>query len=412
MSSEALESLWRPWLPPLLSAALALIVVVIAWRVCVALLHRLTRGRPVARLFLESAEGLSLATVALVALQLVMQSAPNGLVGIDALRHLNSLALIAAATWLAVRLFGAVADAVALLYPVNVRDNLLARRIQTQTRLLMRALASAAVLVGIACALLTFPSVRSIGASLLASAGIAGLVVGIAARPIVGNLLAGLQIALTQPIRLDDVVVVEGEWGRTEEIGRAFVTIALWDQRRLVVPLQYFVEKPFQNWTRSSSEILGTVFLWVDYGMPVDPLRAELRRICETAAEDRKSTRLNSSHMSISYAVFCLKKKKCENERRQSMRPRPTHMLWTPATRLPFITCILIAFGLPAAAAATGSRVQAILHANQLAVGPVPKAGLAIYHYGYSGNGLTGYSFLNTAPTEIYTLSLHDALPI
>jgi small-conductance mechanosensitive channel len=285
MSSEALDSLLRSWLPPLLSAALALIVVVIAWRVCVALLHRLTRSRPVARLFLESAEGLSLATVALVALELVMQSAPNNLVGIDALRHLNSLALITAATWLAVRLFGAVADAVAVLYPANVRDNLLARRIQTQTRLLTRALASAAVLVGIACALLTFPSVRSVGASLLASAGIAGLVVGIAARPIVGNLLAGLQIALTQPIRLDDVVVVEGEWGRIEEIGRAFVTIALWDQRRLVVPLQYFVEKPFQNWTRNSSEILGTVFLWVDYGMPVDPLRAELRRICE-AAED------------------------------------------------------------------------------------------------------------------------------
>jgi len=142
-------------------------------------------------------------------------------------------------------------------------------------------LSSIFVLLGIAFALLTFPDVRNIGTSLLASAGIAGLVVGIAARPALANLLAGLQIALTQPIRIDDVVIVEGEWGRIEDIGRAFVTVAIWDQRRLVVPLQYFIEKPFQNWTRSSSEILGTVFLWVDYGMPLDALRAELKRLCE-----------------------------------------------------------------------------------------------------------------------------------
>ena len=130
---------------------------------------------------------------------------------------------------------------------------------------------------------------QKIGASLLASAGIAGIIVGIAARPLLGNLLAGLQIALTQPIRLDDVVIVEGEWGRIEEIGRAFVVVAIWDQRRLVVPLEYFVQKPIQNWTRATSEILGTVFLWVDYGMPIDPLREELRRICEAAPEwDRR----------------------------------------------------------------------------------------------------------------------------
>jgi small-conductance mechanosensitive channel len=131
--------------------------------------------------------------------------------------------------------------------------------------------------------------VRSIGASLLASAGVAGLVIGIAARPILGNLLAGLQLALTQPIRIDDVVIVEGEWGRVEDIGRTFVTIAIWDQRRLVVPLEYFINKPFQNWTRATSEILGTVTLWLDYGMPVEPLRAELRRVCEAAPEwDRR----------------------------------------------------------------------------------------------------------------------------
>jgi hypothetical protein len=139
--------------------------------------------------------------------------------------------------------------------------------------------------IGFALALLTFPEVRSVGAGLLASAGVVGIVAGIAAKPIFGNLLAGLQIALTQPIRLDDVVIVEGEWGRIEEIGRTFVVVAIWDQRRLVVPLQYFIEKPFQNWTRTSANLLGTAFLWVDYGMPLAPLRAELERICRSARE-------------------------------------------------------------------------------------------------------------------------------
>jgi small-conductance mechanosensitive channel len=285
MSSELIESLWRPWLAPAISAAAALMAVVIAWRIVAAVLSRLTRNRPVARLFLKSGEGLTLAAAALIAVHTVAQSSPDKLYGIEPLRHLNALALIAVVTWLAVRLISTVAEAVALLYPVNVADNLLARRIHTQTQVFARTLASAVALVGIACALLTFPNVRGIGASLLASAGIAGLVVGIAARPIVGNLLAGLQLALTQPIRIDDVVVVEGEWGRIEDIGSAYVTIGLWDERRLVVPLQYFVEKPFQNWTRTSSRIVGSVFLWADYGMPVDPLRAELRRICEAAAD-------------------------------------------------------------------------------------------------------------------------------
>src|SRR6202035_2367418 len=137
-------------------------------------------------------------------------------------------------------------------------DNLHARRIHTQTRVLARAVEAIIVIVGVASMLMIFPSVRQIGASLLASAGVAGLVAGLAARPVLGNLIAGLQIALTQPIRLDDVLIVEGEWGRVEEITGAFVVVRLWDERRLVVPLQWFIEHPFQNWTRSSSNIIGT----------------------------------------------------------------------------------------------------------------------------------------------------------
>jgi small-conductance mechanosensitive channel len=289
MTNEPLGLLLRQWMTPLVSGAVALVAAVIVFRAGVSVLRRLTRGRPAAGLFVRAATDPGLAVVALMAVQTVLESAPDALEGMRSVRHVTMLLVVAAATWLTVRLIACIADAVALRFPIDVADNLRARRIQTQTRLLTRALSSLALLVGIASALLTFPGVRNLGASLLASAGIAGLVVGIAARPILGNLLAGLQIALTQPIRIDDVVVVEGEWGRIEEIGAAYVVVAIWDQRRLVLPLQYFIEKPFENWTHATSELLGTVFLWVDYGMPVDPLREELRRICEASPDwDRR----------------------------------------------------------------------------------------------------------------------------
>jgi small-conductance mechanosensitive channel len=127
--------------------------------------------------------------------------------------------------------------------------------------------------------LMTFPAIRRFGASLLASAGVAGLIVGLAARETISSLLAGIQVALTEPIRLDDVVIVEGEWGRIEEIRMTYVVVRIWDERRLVVPLSYFIEKPFQNWTRKTANILGTVFLYVDYAVPVDEVREQLHRI-------------------------------------------------------------------------------------------------------------------------------------
>jgi small-conductance mechanosensitive channel len=123
--------------------------------------------------------------------------------------------------------------------------------------------------------------VRQFGASILASAGIAGIVVGFAAQRSIATLLAGFQIALTQPIRIDDVVIVEKEWGRIEDITLTYVVVRVWDLRRLVVPITYFIEQPFQNWTRSSADILGTVFLYVDYSVPLEPLRAEFTRILE-----------------------------------------------------------------------------------------------------------------------------------
>ncbi len=194
--------------------------------------------------------------------------------------HVLRLVLFGCLTWLLVRVVGAVEASILRRNPMEIADNLHARRIQTQARVLSRVVMGAIILLGLALALMTFPAVRQIGATLLASAGIVGLVAGIAAKPVFGNLIAGLQIALAQPIRLDDVVIVEGEWGRIEEITSTYVVVRIWDERRMVVPLSWFIENPFQNWTRTSAQMLGTAFLWLDYRTPLPALRAELERIC------------------------------------------------------------------------------------------------------------------------------------
>jgi small-conductance mechanosensitive channel len=196
------------------------------------------------------------------------------------IQHWLGIGVLLSATWLAVRAVGAVELRILREHPVDVEDNLAARRVQTQTRVIAGVVQGALILVGVSLALMTFPAIRQIGATLLASAGIIGLVAGIAARPVFGNLIAGLQIALAQPIRLDDVVIVEGEWGRIEEITSTYVVVRVWDERRLIVPLQWFIENPFQNWTRTSAELLGTAFLWLDYRTPMAEVRAELQRIC------------------------------------------------------------------------------------------------------------------------------------
>lgn len=131
--------------------------------------------------------------------------------------------------------------------------------------------------------MLTFENVRRLGAGLLTSAGIAGIIIGFAAQRSLANLLAGFQIAFTQPIRIDDVLIVENEWGKVEEITLTYVVVRIWDQRRLVLPIHYFIETPFQNWTRTTSELIGTVFIYTDYTLPLEPLREELNRILESS---------------------------------------------------------------------------------------------------------------------------------
>jgi len=195
--------------------------------------------------------------------------------------HLLVLWIIAAVGWLARRTVTMAREMIMLRYPVDVEDNLQARRVQTQFRVIERVLVAVIVLLAISAMLMTFDQVRQFGVSLLASAGVAGVVLGFAAQKSLGTLLAGIQIAFSQPIRLDDVVVVEGEWGRVEEITLTYVVLKIWDERRLIVPITYFIDNAFQNWTHSSAQILGTVFLYTDYSVPVEDLRRELKRILD-----------------------------------------------------------------------------------------------------------------------------------
>ena len=199
-------------------------------------------------------------------------------------RHLLVIGVLVAFVWLAIRAVRAIERRVLRQHPVDIADNLRARRVQTQARVISGVVQGAIVLVGAALVLMTFPAIRQLGTTLLASAGVLGLVAGIAAKPVFGNLIAGLQIALAQPIRLDDVVIVQGEWGRVEEINATYVVVRIWDERRMVVPLQWFIENPFENWTRTTSQLMGTVFLWLDYRTPMKDVRAALQRTCGTDA--------------------------------------------------------------------------------------------------------------------------------
>jgi small-conductance mechanosensitive channel len=200
-------------------------------------------------------------------------------VATEVMRDATSLLLIGVVAFI---LFQAVDAGAAFLFHehrLDVADNLRARSIYTQVMVLKKVAMTTIGLFTLASMLMVFDSVRQFGASILASAGVAGIVIGFAAQRSIATLLAGFQIALTQPIRVDDVVVVDGEWGRVEDITLTYVVLQLWDLRRLVVPITYFIEQPFQNWTRSSSAILGSVLFYVDYGLPLEPVRAELTRI-------------------------------------------------------------------------------------------------------------------------------------
>jgi small-conductance mechanosensitive channel len=204
----------------------------------------------------------------------VEMSAPIG----PLLERLLNVLGIALTGWLATRIVRGFVNHFLAVYDIDKPDNLEARRIQTQIRVLARVTNFAILLATVAGVIMCIPSMRNIGVSLFASAGIAGIAVGLAARPALSNLIAGIQIALTQPMRIEDAVVVEGEWGWVEEIHMTYVVIRIWDLRRLILPISYFIEKPFQNWTRTTADLLGSVMLFTDYRVPLDEVRAEFDR--------------------------------------------------------------------------------------------------------------------------------------
>lgn len=189
------------------------------------------------------------------------------------LLHINTLLIIFSVAWIITRLIKAGAYYLQSKLDIGASDNLNARKKLTQIKVLIGLANTITIIIAIAVGLLTFEKAKSIGLSLLTSAGIIGIVVGFAAQKSLGLILAGIQIAFTQPIRLDDVVIVEGEWGRIEEITLTYVVVKIWDERRLILPVTWFLEKPFQNWTRTTSDVIGSIFLFVDYSFPVESLR-------------------------------------------------------------------------------------------------------------------------------------------
>lgn len=275
---------WKPWI---WSAGIlvgsVLLALIFRW-ILFAILSRLARRAPTLlkdSLILHTQRA-SRWMLPLLAITIAAPAAPLPPLFKSVLAHVTGIAFIASVAWLLLLLTDVAVDVLGSRYRTDVADNLLARKMQTQLRALRRIVAVLIILIASALALMTIPSIRQIGTSLLASAGLAGLVVGMAMKPTLSSLVAGIQIALTQPIRIDDVVVVDNEWGRIEEIQTTYVVLRCWDLRRLVLPLSYFIEQPFQNWTRTSADLLAYVTLWVDYTTPVEELRQELTRILKS----------------------------------------------------------------------------------------------------------------------------------
>ena len=195
----------------------------------------------------------------------------------------SSILIIGTVAWILLQAVSYGEKAILAKYDITVADNLRARKVYTQVHVFGKVVQVVISIFTAGSVLMLFEEVRHLGTSILASAGIIGIIAGFAAQKTIANLFAGFQLAMTQPIRLDDVVIVEGEWGRIEEITLTYVVVRIWDERRMVVPLTYFIEKPFQNWTRISADLMGSVFVWVDYTLPVDQVREMVKKIVEAS---------------------------------------------------------------------------------------------------------------------------------
>lgn len=276
---------WIPsWFVGLNLVAGAILLALSLYRFAAWLLKRAFGTRlPLLSVFIDRTAGPAQLALCLAAVALVLPLAPLDDMIRTPLMRVFVVTVIALIGWISIR----IVDMSAARYLQNFRDvteNFIARKHVTQVRVFKRVTDTIIVIISVSTALMTFDSVKQYGVSLFASAGAAGIIVGLAARPLLSNLIAGLQIAITQPIHIEDAVIIENEWGWVEDIAATYVVIRLWDWRRMVVPLSYFIEKPFQNWTRDTASLIGVIALHVDYRADV----ARIRRWLEEAVKQSK----------------------------------------------------------------------------------------------------------------------------
>jgi small-conductance mechanosensitive channel len=281
---------WLDWLPDpivavLLVALSAGIALVLHKALRKATRRLLEQRYPNLLSLFTQMRGLTRLAVLILALFIAVPVAPIDRDTAALLARLLLMAAIGLIGWAAIESLNIAANIYLRRFRLDVDDNLLARKHNTQVRVLLRTIDVLIVLITIGGVLMTVPAVRQYGYSLFASAGVAGIIVGLAARPVLSNLFAGVQLAMTQPIRIEDVVIIEGEWGTIEEITSTYVVVRIWDLRRLIVPLSYFIEKPFQNWTRDSAALTGVVYFYVDYRAPVGAIRAKLTELVKQSKD-------------------------------------------------------------------------------------------------------------------------------
>jgi small-conductance mechanosensitive channel len=277
------------WLPDPFVALLIILVAIAIALVLHVTLRKITRrllARRYPNLFsvISQMRGLTRLGLLIFAVFIALPVAPLDHYFKFLLARCLAMAIIGLIGWAAIAALHISADIYLRRYRLDVEDNLLARKHNTQVRVLLRSVDVLLVLFTLGAALMTFQTVRQYGVSLFASAGVAGIVAGLAARPVLSNLIAGVQLAMTQPIRLEDAVIVENEYGNIEEITSTYVVVRLWDWRRMIVPLTYFIEKPFQNWTRESSTLIGAVLINVDYRAPIGAIRDKAQAIVKASS--------------------------------------------------------------------------------------------------------------------------------
>lgn len=276
---------WVPsWVVSLVLFALAVLVAYWVHALAFRILTRVVSGMDLFwRSLVSRTEGPTRLAAITVALGFTAGIAPLTFNEAGIVQQILALCFIALVAWLANTALHIWVTVYLRRFKLDAEDNLLARKHVTQTRILRRVAGTIIFIVALSVALMSFDDVRQYGVSLLASAGVAGIVMGLALQPVLKNLFAGIQLAVTQPIRIDDALLVEGEWGRVEEITSTYVVLKLWDWRRLILPLSYFMETPFQNWTRDGAALIGSVMIYLDYSVPIAALRGKVEEIAASS---------------------------------------------------------------------------------------------------------------------------------